>query len=120
MHRRCRDADYQYRDAYLLLSIVIITSIVVAATAASVSEKFDGFSTVGGIIGSAVSATFLLVLGLANAYILFLLIQQLRKTIDQHRELVRNDDTTTSLEFRIEGGGLFFRIFKKLFILIDR
>jgi nickel/cobalt transporter (NiCoT) family protein len=65
-------------------TIVIITSIVVAATAASVSKKFDGISKVGSIIGSAVSATFLILLGLMNFYILYRLYLQLRKILRMH------------------------------------
>ncbi|KAL9084678.1 MAG: hypothetical protein Q9159_005108 [Coniocarpon cinnabarinum] len=101
-------------------TIVIITSIVVAATAASVSDKFEGFSTIGGIIGSAVSAAFLLILGLANAYILYLLFRQLRHTIAEYRLLEHSERGRDTPQFRIEGGGIFFRIFRKLFVLIDR
>ncbi|KAL8657293.1 MAG: hypothetical protein Q9226_002060 [Calogaya cf. arnoldii] len=59
-------------------TIVIITSIVVAATAAAVSEKFGTFSRVGGIIGTAVSAAVLILLAVANLYILWKLVRQLR------------------------------------------
>ncbi|KAI4133374.1 MAG: hypothetical protein LQ338_000274 [Usnochroma carphineum] len=59
-------------------SIVVITSIVVAATAAAISSKFGTFSRVGGIIGSSVSAGVLILLGVANAYILWKLVQQMR------------------------------------------
>ncbi|KAJ5605551.1 hypothetical protein N7510_008332 [Penicillium lagena] len=60
-------------------TIVIITSIVVAATAAAVSSRFGSFSTIGGIIGSSVSAVFLILLGLMNGYILYKLIKQMQK-----------------------------------------
>ena len=100
--------------------IVIITCIVVAATAASVSKKFDGFSYVGGIIGSGISAGFLLILGAANAYILVLLVRQLRKTIAEHRHAHGSDGHQAQLEFKLEGGGPIFRICKRLFRLINR
>jgi len=93
-------------------SIVVITSIVVAATASAVSERFGAFSRVGGIIGSSISAAFLLILGLANAYIFFLLWGEMRKLLASN--------TAEQAEFRIEGGGLLFRLFKKMFKLIDR
>ena len=35
-----------------VVRIVIITSVVVAATSAAVSQKFDGYSRIGGIIGT--------------------------------------------------------------------
>lgn len=101
-------------------SIVIVTSIVVAATAATVSDKFDGFSQVGGIIGSAVSAAFLLVLGMANAYILLILLRQLRETIAEYRVALGSNPQHLAMDFKLEGGGVFFRIFKKLFKLVDR
>lgn len=99
-------------------SIVVITSIVVAATAASISHKFDGFSHIGGIIGSAVSASFLLVLGLANAYILLLLLRQMHKLLGWYACNPDNNDHHQPLKF--EGGGCLFRVFKKLFKLVNR
>ncbi|KAI4232795.1 MAG: hypothetical protein L6R40_007287 [Gallowayella cf. fulva] len=64
-------------------SIVIVTSIVVAATAAAVSSKFGTFSRVGGIIGTSVSAGVLILLGLANTYILWKLIKQLKSYLSR-------------------------------------
>jgi len=92
-------------------SIVIITSIVVAATASAVSSRFGAFSRVGGLIGSSVSAAFLLILGAANAYILCLLVREMRRLL--------SSSAATRREFRIEGGGLLFRLFKRMFRLID-
>ncbi|CAG8073816.1 unnamed protein product [Penicillium nalgiovense] len=94
-------------------TIVIITSIVVAATAAAVSSRFDGFSTVGGIIGTSVSAAFLILLGLMNAYILFKLIKQMQKVFHLPEE--QQDEA-----WKIQGGGVLFSILKKMFILVDR
>jgi high-affinity nickel-transport protein len=94
-------------------TIVVITSIVVAATAAAVSSKFDGFGTIGGIIGSTVSATFLLLLGAMNAYILFRLIKQMKKVLN-----LREGEEEQA--WRIEGGGCLFSILKKMFKIIDK
>lgn len=93
--------------------IVIITAIVVASTAAAVSDKFGSFSRVGGIIGSTVSATFLIVLGVMNVYILVKLLQQLRKVINSPAD-------SEEPEFKIEGAGCLFRSLKGMFKLIDR
>lgn len=95
-------------------TIVIITSIVVAATAAGVSKRFDGFSSVGGIIGTSVSAAFLILLGLMNAFILYKLITQLQKLI----KLQPAEEAAEA--WKIEGGGCLFRVLKKMFKLIDR
>lgn len=94
-------------------SIVIITSIVVAATAAAVSERFDSFSTVGGIIGTSVSAAFLILLGLMNAYILYKLVKQMEKVFNLPEG---HEDEA----WKIEGGGILFSVLKKMFKLIDR
>ena len=94
-------------------SIVIITSIVVAATAAAVSERFDSFSTVGGIIGTSVSAAFLILLGLMNAYILYKLVKQMEKVFNLPEG---HEDEA----WKIEGGGVLFSVLKKMFKLIDR
>ena len=94
-------------------TIVIITSIVVAATAAAVSNKFGGFGTVGGIIGSSVSAAFLILLGAMNAYILFRLIKQMTKVLN-----LREGEEEQA--WHIEGGGCLFRVLKKMFKIIDR
>ncbi|KAE9976984.1 hypothetical protein EG328_002311 [Venturia inaequalis] len=93
-------------------TIVIVTSIVVAATAAAVSKNFDNFSHIGGIIGSSVSAAFLLILGIMNIYILAKLIQQLR--------LLLRTPPGQEVAFKIEGGGVLFNLFQKMFRLIDR
>ncbi|KAL2834108.1 high-affinity nickel-transport protein-domain-containing protein [Aspergillus pseudoustus] len=94
-------------------TIVIITSIVVAATAAAVSSRFDKFSTVGGIIGTSVSAAFLILLGIMNAYILYKLYKQLQKVLDLPEG--QEDEA-----WKIEGGGILFSVLKRMFRLIDR
>ncbi|KIV95110.1 hypothetical protein PV10_02800 [Exophiala mesophila] len=95
-------------------TIVIVTSIVVAATAAGVADHFDGFGNVGGIIGTSVSAAFLLLLGIMNAYILYKLVVQIRKVIRMQPEQAAEE------AWKIEGGGVLFRVLKKMFKLIDR
>jgi len=84
----------------------------VAATASAISSKFGSFSRIGGIIGTSVSAGFLIILGILNAYILYKLIQQMKKLVDSSPE----EDHA----FRIEGAGCLFHLFKKMFKLIDR
>lgn len=95
-------------------TIVVVTSIVVAATAAGVSSHFNSFSNVGGIIGTSVSATFLIALGIMNAYILYRLVVQLKKVVRMQPE----DEAANA--WNVEGGGILFRVLKKMFKLIDR
>jgi high-affinity nickel-transport protein len=94
-------------------TIVVITSIVVAAAATAVSNKFHRFSTVGSIVGSTVSAAFPLPLGAMNAYILFRLIKQIKKVLN----LLEGEEGQA---WRIEGGGCLFRVLKKMFKIIDK
>ncbi|EXJ69235.1 high-affinity nickel-transporter [Cladophialophora psammophila CBS 110553] len=95
-------------------TIVVITSIVVAATAAGIAGRFDSFGTVGGIIGTSVSAAFLILLGIMNAYILYKLVVQIKKVIRMRPEQEAEE------AWKIEGGGCLFRVLKKMFKLIDR
>ena len=94
-------------------TVVIITSLVVAGTAAAVSSKFDNFERIGGIIGTSVSAAFLLLLGIMNIYILYKLIVQMKR-------LIASEPGTEHQEFKIQGGGCLFPVLQKLFKLIDR
>ncbi|KAK5190042.1 hypothetical protein LTS03_006795 [Exophiala xenobiotica] len=72
-------------------TIVVVTSIVVAATAAGISSRFDSFGTVGGIIGSSI------------------------------RKVIRlQPDQEQAEAWKIEGGGCLFRALKRAFKLIDR
>ncbi|EFE36007.1 uncharacterized protein ARB_04943 [Trichophyton benhamiae CBS 112371] len=103
---------------YVMLSmrtiyhIVIITSIVVAATAAAVSDKFDKYGSIGGIIGSSVSSAFLILLGIMNGYILYKLVLQMKKVL--------RDKNKGEEMWKIEGGGVLFSILKGMFKIIDR
>jgi high-affinity nickel-transport protein len=94
-------------------TVVIATSLVVAGTAAAVSSKFDSFERIGGIIGTSISAAFLLLLGIMNIYILYKLIVQMKK-------LIASEVGTEHEEFKIQGGGCLFPVLQKLFKLIDR
>lgn len=94
-------------------TIVVITSIVVAASSAAISNRFDGFSTIGSIIGSSISAAFLILLGAMNAYILYKLAQQLRKAI-------ATPVGQETMDFNFDNGGCMFAILKRMFKLIDR
>ncbi|KAF3913647.1 hypothetical protein ABW21_db0206129 [Orbilia brochopaga] len=116
--RHALDADHICIGTFFSLghsTIVIVTSIAVAATATAISGDFDRYSRVGGIIGSSVSTAFLVILAAMNVYILVTLILQLRR--------IQRAGPGTNAEdevFRIQGGGVLFPLFKKMFRLIDR
>lgn len=107
-----------YRTDITLLpsdSIVIITSLVVAATSAAVYKDFDRFSHIGGIVGTSVSASFLLILAGLNTWVLYQLVVRMK-------EIFRSQNTLEEGQgiFQFQGGGILFRLFRKLFKLIDR
>ncbi|KAF4119358.1 nickel/cobalt transporter (NiCoT) family protein [Geosmithia morbida] len=113
-------------------TVVIITCIVVAATSGALRDRFDGFSRVGNIIGTAVSAVFLIALSIGNAWVLYRLIRRLRKVLasssnEQDREfghLDGDDDGAAQRaagdQFSVEGGGVLTKVFGRLFKAVDR
>lgn len=96
--------------------IVIITTILVAATASAISSRFDKLSQVGGIIGTSVSAAFLLILGLINILIAYKLIQQLKVRI----EMVDEEERQREESFNVQGGGCMVWVLRKLLKGINR
>ena len=86
--------------------------MVVAATASAISSRFGEFSKIGGIIGTSVSAGFLMLLGIMNIYILLKLVKVMRKLIASA--------PGAEQDFETKGAGCLFYLFKKLFKLIDR
>jgi nickel/cobalt transporter (NiCoT) family protein len=99
-------------------TIVIITCIVVAATSGALEQRFEGFRNVGGIVGTAVSAGVLIILGLGNGWVLVKLIQKLHQVTKEEISADRTD-ATGDRDLSFEGGGIMVRLFKKIFKLID-
>lgn len=85
-----------------------------AATAASFSDRFDSFERVGGVIGTSVSAAFLLILALLNLWILYKLVKEMRRLIAAEG----NDDTGD--EWGIQQAGCLMQVFKGAFRIIDK
>ncbi|KAK4220502.1 high-affinity nickel-transport protein-domain-containing protein [Podospora fimiseda] len=113
-------------------TIVIVTSVVVAATAGALRDRFDDFARVGGIIGVSVSGAFLLLLCVGNGWVLFRLVKRLRQVLAEERDAAarRNDDSQseevdvdiaagTNLK-QLEGLGFLSTVFRKVFQVIDR
>lgn len=84
-----------------------------AATAAAISEKFGTFSRVGGIIGTAVSAAVLILLAVANLFILWKLVRQLRGYLAGPGPVEGEGSV-------VQGYGCMFGLLRRLFRLIDR
>ncbi|CAM1505116.1 Fc.00g107530.m01.CDS01 [Cosmosporella sp. VM-42] len=103
-------------------TIVLVTCIVVAATSGALRDRFDGFTRVGNIIGTSVSATFLILLCLGNGWVLYKLVQRLKVVIEERRQRQQSGegDTEVQDQFALEGAGFLARVFKRLFRIIDR
>lgn len=98
-------------------TIVIITCIVVAATAGGLEKRFGGFQEVGGIIGTAVSAAVLMILGAANAWLLVRLVKRMRVLLRRERGEGEEEGEKEALDF---GGGIIMRCLTRVFKFIDR
>ncbi|KAK0738797.1 high-affinity nickel-transport protein-domain-containing protein [Schizothecium vesticola] len=111
-------------------TIVIITCVVVAATSGALRERFDDFQRVGGIIGTGVSAGFLLLLCAGNGWVLWRLVRRLREVLGEQRAArglaARGDEDGeegvdgTGAQVKLEGAGFLSRVFRKLFKVVDR
>jgi high-affinity nickel-transport protein len=60
-------------------TVVFITSIIVAATANAVAKNVDDFSRIGGIIGTSVSITFLVLIAILNIVCMIGVIKTMRR-----------------------------------------
>ena len=106
-------------------TIVIITCIVVAATSGALRDRFDNFAYVGGIIGTSVSAAFLILLCFGNGWVLYRLITCLREVLlepDPHNsedEDIADEDQAAN-NLRLEGPGFLASVFRGLFRVVDR
>jgi high-affinity nickel-transport protein len=95
-------------------TIVVIAFIVIAATAAAMQSRLDAFYNIGGVIGTTVSALFLLIIGIANFVILkgiwlaFARARRGEKIIDE------------DLDALLAGRGLIARIFRPVFSVASR
>ncbi|CCX05640.1 high-affinity nickel-transport protein-domain-containing protein [Pyronema domesticum] len=101
-------------------TIVIITSIAVAATSASLSEKFDTFSKVGGIIGTSVSAAFLVTLAMINAWVLWSLWGKMGRVLEKNARGEGVSREIGALDEALNGAGCMTRVLKGVFGFVDR
>ncbi|KAF9586430.1 hypothetical protein BGW38_005039 [Lunasporangiospora selenospora] len=140
-------------------TIVVVATVILAATATALKDKLDAFGETGGIIGTSVSAAFLFLIGIINLVVLVQVGQELyyvHKTGEYHyfdpiQEIIpaserseqqqQNGAAGTEEEIKssqssinvneqpnqqqhyrkpVQAGGLFARLFRPLFNLIDR
>ena len=95
-------------------TIVIIASIAIAAMAVTMQSKLDAFHNMGSVIGTTVSALFLLIIGIAN----FVILKGIWLTFARARrgEKIVDED----LDALLAGRGLIARIFRPVFSVVSR
>ncbi|KAM7196612.1 High-affinity nickel-transport domain containing protein [Rhypophila sp. PSN 637] len=108
-------------------TVVIITCIVVAATSGALRDRFDDFTRVGNIIGTSVSAAFLLILCVGNGWVLWRLVKRVRVVLEEQRQQRQSgsgqeDDggADAAANLSLEGAGFLANVFRKLFRMVDR
>ena len=95
-------------------TIVVLASVAIAATAAMMQGRLEAFHNLGSVVGTAVSALFLLVIGVANLFVLkgiwaaFSHARRGRRVVDE------------DLNALLAGRGFFARIFRPMFKIVSR
>jgi high-affinity nickel-transport protein len=95
-------------------SVVILATLGVAATAAAFKDDLEGFHALGGMIGTSVSAAFLLIIAAINVVILVNLYRTFQRVKDG------GDYVEEELDALLANSGLLARIFRRLFRLIEK
>nr|WP_218626016.1 HoxN/HupN/NixA family nickel/cobalt transporter [Bradyrhizobium sp. dw_78] len=95
-------------------STIVILASVAVATAAAMQNKLETFHNIGGVIGTSVSALFLLIVGLAN----LLILKSIWSAFGRARrgEKIIEEDLDTLLA----GRGLLARMFRSVFRVVSR
>ena len=95
-------------------TIVVALSITIAITATALQSKFDNFTSIGGIVGTLVSALFLFAIAIANILIL--------RSIYRTFQIVKNGGkfVEEDLDLMLSQRGFMGRILRRFFHLIER
>ena len=93
-------------------TVVVLASIAIAVTATALTRQFAAFHAIGSIIGTVVSALFLLVIAIMNVFILVSVYRTF------HRVRAGGRYVEEDLDALLGGGGLLARIFRPLFGMI--
>jgi high-affinity nickel-transport protein len=93
---------------------VVVASIFVALLVGAIQSKFEGFKEFGGVIGTGVSATFLLIVAAAKIVILVSVVRMFNAA--RRGEDVIEEDLNILLAQR----GLLGRLLRSLFTMISK
>jgi high-affinity nickel-transport protein len=93
-------------------SIVILASLAIAATAAAFQNNMGWFHHIGGVIGTAVSACFLLAMALVNLVIL--------KSVWRNFRQWKRGEVLTADALEMTGGGMMSWLFNSAFKMVNK
>jgi len=95
-------------------TVVVLASIAVAATAAAFKNRLESFHAIGGVIGTSISAAFLLLIAVINGFVLFNVYKSFQRVKNGARYADEDLDHLLSAK-----GGLAARLFRPLFRMIE-
>jgi high-affinity nickel-transport protein len=95
-------------------TVVVVATIGVAATAAAFQGQLEEFHSIGGMIGTSVSALFLLLIAAINVVILVNVYNTFQRVKNGGRYVADDLDTL------LANGGVLARVFRPLFRMIER
>ncbi|KAL1718807.1 high-affinity nickel-transport protein-domain-containing protein [Schizophyllum commune] len=102
-------------------TIVIVVNVAIAIST-DVYQHIDGVGSVGGIVGAAVSGSFLFIVGLANSIILYKILQRRREFKRRQREAdATGEDTLADFDSDPKHTHMFMmRILGPVLTFVDR
>src|SRR5579883_573362 len=95
-------------------TVVVALSVAIALTATALQDNFDSFKSIGGVIGTLVSALFLFAIALANIFVLAAIYRTFQ-TVKNGGKFVEED-----LDLMLSSRGLLGRLFRRFFLVIER
>ncbi|KPF98225.1 nickel transporter [Rhodopseudomonas sp. AAP120] len=95
-------------------AVVLIASMAVAFTARSFAEQFAPYREIGGVLGTSMSALFLLVIAVANLGVLVAVVRALRQS--QRGHVLRDED----IDAILMGRGFMVRLLAPVFRLVSK
>jgi len=93
-------------------TVVVLASVAIAATTMALSSRFTELRSVGGLVGTVVSATFLLTIAVMNLFILASIYRTFHRVRKEGRYVEEDLDTL------LAGGGLLARLLRPAFAMI--
>ena len=95
-------------------TVVLLASIAIAATASALTGQLDEFKVIGSIIGTLISAFFLIIIGVINLMV-FRSIYKVFQRLRNGGEYVEEE-----LDLLLNSRGFLAKIFRPMFAMISR